>query len=333
MSYYHIFQILYRDSNVDGHIELRADDVAEETGYSRKTVYKVINFLQRVRLLFLIEPRTGRGHHSLYRLNWKKPKGSGNSTRSTGKCHPPYKTGSIKTIHRSSESSRTERPAWESNPFLRSRYLTSGWSELRKGQYGYKRTAKLFRLSSWSLGLAPEPAEKVCGLLLNRLEGQSAQRVRQVHDRLFAHLAEWRNKLHRLMRRGIERLCSWIGWHLQRLLSDIRAENAAREQAEAKWAEADRQAKRQHDAWLADLKSAPLDRRRRHCQNALCIYVVALEDLYGERVPDDTVKARCAELAAEFDVPQAEICADVDLDSLSLDEIIVRLEGEVGCAS
>lgn len=333
MSYDHIFRILYRDSNVDGHLELQADEIAAEAGYSRKTVYKVIKFLQKVNLLFLVESRTGRGHHSVYRLNWKKPKGSEDSTPSTGKCHPPYKTGSIKTIHRSSESSSPERPSWESNPFLRCRYLTSGWSELHKGQYGYKRTAKLFRLSCWNLGLPPEPAEKVSGLLLNRLEGQSAQRVREVHDRLFAHLSEWRDKLHRLTRRGIPRLCSWVGWLLQRLLAHIRAEEATRERAEAEWKEADQQAKVRHEAGLADLKSASLDRRRRHCQNALCVYVAALEDLHGKRVPDDAVDARCAELAAEFNVPPDEIYAGVDLDSLSLDEAIDRLHKEEEFAS
>lgn len=328
MSYDHIFRILYRDSDLDGHLELRADEIASETGYSRKTVYKVIKFLQRVRLLFLIESRTGRGHHSVYRLNWRKPKESGDSTRSTGKCHPPYKTGSINTIHRSSESSSTERPAWESNPFLRCRYLTSGWNELRKGQYGYKRAAKLFRLSCWSLGLPPEPAEGLSGLLLKRLEGQNAQLIRKVHDRLFAHLSEWRDKLHRLVRRGIPRLCSWVGWLLQRLLANIRAEEAAREQAEAEWAEADRRADRQHAEWLADLKSASLDRRRRYCQNSLTFYVAALEDLHGGRAPDDVVDARCAELAAEFSVPKDEIYAGVDRDSLSLEEAIDRLYEE-----
>lgn len=313
-------------------MELRADEIAVETGYSRKTVYKVIKFLQKVRLLFLIEPRTGRGHHSVYRLNWKKPKAFEDSAPSTGKCHPPYKTGSINTIHRSSESSSTERPSWKSNPFLRCRYLTSGWNELRKGQYGYKRTAKLFRLSCWSVGLAPEPTEKVSGLLLNRLEGQSAQCVREVHDRLFAHLSEWRDKLHRLTRRGIPRLCSWVGWLLQRLLAKIRAEAASREQAEAEWAETDRQAERQHAAWLAELKSATLDRRRRYCQNSLSFYVAALENLHGERVSEDVVNARCADLAAEFNVPRDEIYAGVDLDLPSLEEAIDWLHEET-CAS
>ena len=328
MSYDHIFRILYRDSDLDGHLELRADGIASETGYSRKTVYKVIAFLQRVNLLFRIEARTGRGRHSVYRLNWRKPKGSGRPTSPTEKCHPPYKTGSINTTHRSSESSATERPRWEANPVLRCRYLTSGWSRLQKGQYGYRRTAKLFRLGCWSLELAPEPTESVSGLLLNRLEGQSADRVRKVHDRLFAHLSEWRDKLHRLTRRGVERLCSWIGWLLQRILAAIRQEEAQREREEAEWAEAERQAERQQAAWLAELKATSFDRRRRHCQNALGLYVIALQDLYGERVPEEKVDARCAELAAEFDVSRAEITAGVDLESLSAEDVMRRLNEE-----
>jgi len=328
MSYDHIFRILYRDSDLDGHLQLRADEIALETGYTRKTVYKVVKFLRRVNLLFLIEARTGRGRHSVYRLNWKKPKDSERATSPTEKCHPPYKTGSIKPIHRSSEASPAERPAWESNPVLRCRYLTSGWNELRKGKYGYKRTAKLFRLSCWHMGLPKSSSEAVTGLLLKRLEGQSAQCVKLVHDRLFAHLSEWRNKLHRLTRRGVERLCSWIGWLLQRMLAAIRQEEAKREREEAEWAEADRRSERQYEAWLAALKAAPLDHRRRYCQNALGLFVVALEELYGEPVPDDKVDARCTDLAAEFDVPKAEIYAGVDLESLSADDVIRRLNEE-----
>lgn len=328
LSYDRIFRYLYRIADADGRFELHADAIVEATGYSRKTIYKVVKFLQRVNLLFLMEARTGRGRHSRYQLNWKKPARTTGEASDPQKCHPPKNPKSINTQRRSTEASATDRSQWEANPLLRCRYLTSGWNRLRKGEYGYKRAAKLFRLSCWSLGLPNGPSEAISGLLLRRLEGQSAERVRQVHDRLFAHLWDWHDKLHSLLDREIQRLCGWIARVLQRLLADIHAEEGDKAQDEATWAEAQRQADRAHIAWLAELKRSSLDRRRLHCQNALRLYVVAWEDLHGERAPDDVVDARCAELAAEFDVPVNEIYAGGDPGAVPFSDLIARLDEE-----
>ena len=44
-----------------------------QIGISRSQIYKAITFLKRVNLLFPLIERTGRGNHSLYKLNWLKP--------------------------------------------------------------------------------------------------------------------------------------------------------------------------------------------------------------------------------------------------------------------
>lgn len=315
LSYHRIFCALYRHADEAGRLELRANAIVDETGYSRKTVYKVVNFLQRVNLLFLLEPRTGRGRHSLYRLNWKKPDTSGRLRPASKKCHPPYK--SRRSQHRSPEAPAPPQPRWESDPERRCRYLTSGWCRLQKGQYGYKRAAKLFRLSCWDLGLSRSMSETISGLLLQRLEGHSADRIRTVHDRLFSQMFACHAKLHALARRGRRRVCSWVAWLLQRVLASVREEEAATAREEAERARADRAL----EAELAEVKSAPLDRRRRHCRHALKVYALAWQDLHGRRIPRAELEERCAALAAEFDVPAVEIYVDVDRESLSVAEL------------
>ncbi|MBI1729348.1 hypothetical protein HYR53_01840, partial [Candidatus Acetothermia bacterium] len=53
-------------------IELDAEELANASGLSRKTIYRAVSFLKRVNLLKLNTYRTGRGKHSLYFLNWRK---------------------------------------------------------------------------------------------------------------------------------------------------------------------------------------------------------------------------------------------------------------------
>lgn len=313
LSYDRIFRYLYRHSDADGHLELQADTVVAATGYSRKTVYKVVKFLQRVNLLFRIESRTGRGHHSTYRLNWQKPTSHRRQSPGSQKCHPPKNPRSSNVQHRSPEAPAPERPRWEADRSQRRRYLTSGWTTLRKGQYGFKRAAKLLRLGCWDLGVPPEATERVSGLILSRLEGQSAERVRHVHDRLFSRLDEWRDKLHALLRRGIERLCSWVGWLLEQVMADLEAEEATEQRELAAWAEAERQ----EQAWLAALKNSSLARRRRHCRESLQLFVIAWEELHERPIPNAEVDARCAALATEYGVPAAEIRAGVDWVAVS----------------
>lgn len=72
VSYRTLFTLLFETSNRKGYFELNAKELAAQCGFSRKTIYEALAFLKRVNLVKLIEERTGRGHHSLYKLNWRK---------------------------------------------------------------------------------------------------------------------------------------------------------------------------------------------------------------------------------------------------------------------
>ncbi len=82
-----VFAYLYMIADQQGFFELDACQISVQTGLSRKTVYKAIAFLQKVRLLFLHQSRTGRGKHSVYWLNWRKPQKR--EAVAQKKCHPP----------------------------------------------------------------------------------------------------------------------------------------------------------------------------------------------------------------------------------------------------
>jgi hypothetical protein len=101
-----VFLYLYTISDQDGFFELDASKISAQTGLSRKTVYKSIALLQKVRLLFLHEARTGRGKHSVYRLNWRKPAKKRDSIEQK-KCHPPIRYSmKLNNIHPSGDGQR-----------------------------------------------------------------------------------------------------------------------------------------------------------------------------------------------------------------------------------
>jgi len=67
-----VFIQLLKSADDQGFFELKATELAQNLGISRRKIYYVIRFLQKVNLLFCKIERKGRGHHSLYKLNWKK---------------------------------------------------------------------------------------------------------------------------------------------------------------------------------------------------------------------------------------------------------------------
>lgn len=71
-----VFDYLYALSDDSGFFELNAEAIATTLGLSRPTIYRSVARLKRVNLLHLVEYRTGRGQHSLYQVNWRKPKPS-----------------------------------------------------------------------------------------------------------------------------------------------------------------------------------------------------------------------------------------------------------------
>ena len=120
-SYHAVFLTLYQLSDRDSEFSLNASDLSHKVGYSRKTIYEAIAFLKRVNLLQVVEIRTGRGNHSRYQLNWRKPElapqtsdspanrirpavKKSTAVNSAQKCHPPLLNRSIKeNIHPSGD--------------------------------------------------------------------------------------------------------------------------------------------------------------------------------------------------------------------------------------
>lgn len=63
---------LKRASNREGRFELNVPIIAKKLQYSCATIYKRINDLKRWGEIELVQQRTGRGNHSLYKIsNWK----------------------------------------------------------------------------------------------------------------------------------------------------------------------------------------------------------------------------------------------------------------------
>lgn len=81
VSYRAVFCAIYQISDELSEFSLNAAQLGRELGYSRKTIYEAISFLKRVNLLHVVDSRTGRGHHSLYQLNWWKSEDENHSTR------------------------------------------------------------------------------------------------------------------------------------------------------------------------------------------------------------------------------------------------------------
>lgn len=195
-----IFLDLYRYSDRSGRLELDARAVSERTGFSRKTVYRVVRFLQRVNLLFLEERRTGRGRHSSYRLNWKKPR----NRRVRRKCHPhKYGTSNGNTALKdtlvSTEAQRHQRPT----DFVERQEILDRLPDsviLVKGARYWRYCLERIRTGAWQFGAERAVGDVVAGVLCERLSGKP--------------LAEYRKLAAELNRRGAELVaCVRRAWH------------------------------------------------------------------------------------------------------------------------
>ena len=157
-SYKAIFLCLYQSADERGLVELDAERIANAVGLSRKTIYKVISFLKRVNLIRLLESRRGRGKHSLYRLNWRKPKG-----QSQEKCHRPlpYKV-TLKNIHPTGDSLAMDSILTPTNPILWKRCMRAFRGLLKQSQIGRAEQ----RLCIGALGRKLRDKERSFGLKL-----------------------------------------------------------------------------------------------------------------------------------------------------------------------
>ena len=203
-----VFLYLYAISDQKGFFELDAAKIAEQTGLSRKTVYKAIAFLQRVRLLFLEEPRTGRGRHSLYRLNWHASRSSKDSSKKS--VTPQYK-GIINKTH-TKDPTRSEGV-----PSLRrgsSFYQNEEAHHVKLilGARFYRQTMRSIRLSLSAWALSEPIRDAIEGFIGLRIDGASLSYARDLVGRIWA----LRRDIERLAASGASarRVCSFIAGRL-----------------------------------------------------------------------------------------------------------------------
>lgn len=71
-SYKRVFMWLYSCSDEESLIEVDWRAIHQDTGLSRRTIFRALAFLKRVNLLKVKIARTGRGRHPLFWLNWRK---------------------------------------------------------------------------------------------------------------------------------------------------------------------------------------------------------------------------------------------------------------------
>jgi len=176
-----VFIRLYQQSDKQGFIELDASRLSQMTGISRRQIYRAINFLQRVNLLFLKIARTGRGQHSLFKLNWKK---------SVPSPIPPIKT---KTKNLLRDQKSMQKSAWN-------------------------QKVKAFReLLSYSF-LDPDEQRICCSVVGMRLKKWSRKEALQVYRRIVdeIHKLAAPNWVHTK-----QQLCAWFGSILKRFYVDL----------------------------------------------------------------------------------------------------------------
>jgi hypothetical protein len=158
-SYTKVFIGLYSLSDREGFLELDASRLEELTGLSRKTIYKVISFLRRVNLLKLLEYRTGRGRHSLYRLNWRKP--------GSKKCHPlkykkEYAINDRPCSIEKSNSKRTRNAPPSLEDVHKKLAKVEMLAKLGKERAARQLSMMCVRWVGWGYGLSPGEQKILC---------------------------------------------------------------------------------------------------------------------------------------------------------------------------
>jgi len=197
-----VFLDLYRHSDRNGRLELDARAVSERTGFSRKTVYRVVRFLQRVNLLFLEEQRAGRGRHSRYRLNWQKPRDG----RSRRKCHPhKYGTSNGNTAFKdtpvSPKAFQHQRPTGFAGRQATLDRLP-GHVVLVKGARYWRYCLERIRTGAWQLGADRATSDVIAGTLSARVTGRTLAEYRVIAAELNRRGAELVECVRRAWRRG-----------------------------------------------------------------------------------------------------------------------------------
>ena len=219
-----VFLYLYAISDQKGFFELDAAKIAQQTGLSRKTVYKAIAFLQWVRLLSLEEARTGRGKHSLYKLNWRKPAQKHHTQRkekqhsqideriSNKKCHPC--NNSIVKRNTQAKDPRSEGVKKSSPSRNLASYTDSEAAQIALvlGARFYRHVMRAIRLGLESWAIPKAICEALEGFFGLRIDGASLTYARELRDRIWA----LRREVEALAARGAtpRRVCSFVAGRL-----------------------------------------------------------------------------------------------------------------------
>lgn len=197
-----VFLYLYRHSDQDGRLALDAQAISAATGFSRKTVYRVVRFLQRVNLLFPEAHRTGRGRHSTYRLNWRKPRNG----RSRQKCHPlKYGTSNDNTTSRDTEMSLEASPSGFPNSFGERQEVLDrlpGHIVLVKGARYWRYAMERTRTGAWRFGAERAVSDVIAGAMCERVTGRSLAEYRKIAAELNRRGTEVVECVRRAWRRG-----------------------------------------------------------------------------------------------------------------------------------
>jgi len=173
---------LYSLSNQQGLIDLDADRISQLTNLSRRTVYNSIKFLRRVNLLKLITCRTGRGCHSTYQLNWRKPQ----KQKKCARPHP-YRSRS-KEIHPTGDGAIAQTITPQ-NPVL------------------WKRCLKSFRELLEQSRLSKSQQRLCVGVLGRHLKGKRREYGLKVYEKLKAMVGKLRSP--EWIKR-VQDLCRWF---------------------------------------------------------------------------------------------------------------------------
>jgi hypothetical protein len=199
-SYRKVFLCLYSISDQHSTFELDAAKVSQATELSRKTVYKVVAFLRRVHLLKSVTLKTGRGRHSTYQLNWRKPSKYPQAMREKKqpsaiaesieqkKCHPPKMLSSKRQIPPTGDEAIAQTITPQ-NPVL------------------WKRCLKSFRELLEQSRLSKSQQRLCVGVLGRHLKGKRREYGLKVYEKLKAMVGklrapEWVKR--------VQDLCRWF---------------------------------------------------------------------------------------------------------------------------
>jgi len=224
-----VFVQIYQASDQNGSFELNACEIASATGVSRRRVYDAISFLQRVNLLKKIESRTGRGKHSTFKLNWRKP-----TPPKARKCATriPY-TSELKNIHPTGDS--------HDQNILQP-----------KNQKLWSKCMIAFRTTLEVSSLAPGQRRLCMGVLGRFLKNKSRETGLKLYERLNQVVRELRAPQ---WARTAQELCRWFWGLIKSLFKPVQQRGRKFDFNEYQWElmarEKDRVRKRRGDGGLS----------------------------------------------------------------------------------